>query len=365
MTNKINLFDLQTQKERISKRVNERMGAVLDHGQFIKGPEVWDLEDNLAEYVGVNNCITCGNGTDAIMIALMALGVKPGDEILVPSFTYAASAEPISLLGAIPVFVEVDHRTFNFDLEDARNRINERTVGVVVASLYGQCADYDSINKFFKERHLFVLEDGAQSFGARINDKRSCSFTDISTTSFFPTKPLGCYGDGGAIFTNDNHLGKLARQISTHGQEKKYEHVRLGVNSRLDTLQASIILEKLTIFDDEIQLRNSVADSYNELITNELIIKPKVAENHQSVFALYTIQTDYRNELMQALSDQNIPSGIYYQIPLHKQLAFSDGISKNLEYTESLCEKVLSIPMHPYLRSEEIEKVTKTINEFK
>ena len=365
MSNKINLFDLETQKNRISNKINKRISAVLDHGQFIKGPEVAELEEKLAEYVGVNHCITCGNGTDAIMVALMALGVRPGDEILVPSFTYAASAEPISLLGAIPVFVNVDERTFNFDLDDAKQRITDKTVGMVIASLYGQCADYHSINQFSKKNNLFVLEDGAQSFGAKIDDKRSCSFTDIATTSFFPTKPLGCFGDGGAIFTDNDDLGHLARQISTHGQEKKYEHVRLGVNSRLDTLQAAIILEKLSIFNEEIDLRNSIASSYDSLITNELITKPKIADGHQSVYALYTIQTDFRDELISYLNEDSIPSGVYYQIPLHKQLAFKDGVADNLELSEKLCKRVLSIPMHPYLQLSELEKITSVLNEFK
>ncbi len=187
MTNTINLFDLHSQKNLISDVISKRMEVVLNHGQFIQGPEVGELEEKLAQYVGVSHCITCGNGTDAIMVALMALGVKPGDEILVPSFTYAASAEPISLLGAVPVFVNVDERTFNFDINDAKTKVSENTVGIVAASLYGQCADYESINQFSKENGLFVLEDGAQSFGAKIHDKKSCSFTDISTTSFFPT----------------------------------------------------------------------------------------------------------------------------------------------------------------------------------
>tara|TARA_B100000212_G_scaffold45845_1_gene29593 strand:+ start:9249 stop:10349 length:1101 start_codon:yes stop_codon:yes gene_type:complete len=365
MSNKINLFDLKTQKNRISKKIDKRISAVLDHGQFIKGPEVAELEEKLAEYVGVKHCITCGNGTDAIMVALMALGVCPGDEILVPSFTYAASAEPISLLGAVPVFVNVDERTFNFDLDDAKQRITDKTVGMVVASLYGQCADYHSINQFSQNNNLFVLEDGAQSFGAKIDDKRSCSFTDIATTSFFPTKPLGCFGDGGAIFTDNDELGHLARQISTHGQEKKYEHVRLGVNSRLDTLQAAIILEKINIFDEEIDLRNSIASSYESLINNELITKPKIQNGHQSVYALYTLKTDNRDDLVKLLKERDIPTGIYYQIPLHKQKAFSDGVSKKLERTEILCGKVLSIPMHPYLKSADIDTIVNTLNEFK
>lgn len=365
MKSNINLFDLESQKLKIAENLNSRIQKVLNHGQFIKGPEVAELEQLLADYVGVKHCITCGNGTDAIMIALMALGVKPGDEILVPSFTYAASAEPISILGAIPVFVEVDQDTFNFDTQDAKNRLSPRTKGIVAASLYGQCADFDAINFFAKEHGLFVLEDGAQSFGGKIRNNKSCSFTDIATTSFFPTKPLGCYGDGGAIFTDNDELGLLSRQISSHGQAKKYEHIRLGVNSRLDTIQAAILLEKIAIFDNEISLRNKVANLYDSLITNPLITKPLINENYKSVYALYTIKTDFRDRFQEQLKEEGIPSGVYYQIPLHKQLAFKEGVASGLENSEELCNKVLSIPMHPYLDTDSQEKITEVINKIK
>jgi UDP-2-acetamido-2-deoxy-ribo-hexuluronate aminotransferase len=365
MSSSINLFDLSSQQNEIHEGLSKRLKSVLNHGQYIKGPEVTELEETLAKYAGVKHCITCGNGTDAIMIGLMALGIKPGDEILVPSFTYAASAEPISLLGAVPVFVEVDEDTFNFDTDDAENRLTTKTKGIVAASLYGQCADFEKINTFAKKNNLFVLEDGAQSFGAKIYDNRSCSFTDIATTSFFPTKPLGCYGDGGAIFTNDDELGLLSRQISSHGQAKKYEHIRLGVNSRLDTIQAAILLEKIAIFDKEIVLRNKVADLYDSLITNPLISKPLIKENYKSVYALYTLKTDLRDKFQKKLREEGIPSGVYYQIPLHKQLAFKDGVASGLERSETMCNKVLSIPMHPYLDLDSQEKIAEVINKIR
>lgn len=362
MSSPINLFDLSSQQKKIGNGISSRIKKVIRHGQFIKGPEVAELEQSLAQYAGVKHCVSCGNGTDAIMIALMALGIEPGDEILVPSFTYAASAEPISLLGAIPVFVEINHKTFNLDITDAENRLTSKTKGIVAASLYGQCADFKTINAFAKKNNLFVVEDGAQSFGAEILNKKSCSFTDIATTSFFPTKPLGCYGDGGAIFTDDDQLGLLARQISSHGQAKKYEHIRLGVNSRLDTIQAAILLEKLSIFDEEIYLKNEIANRYNQLINNSLISKPLIQKGHKSVFALYTIKIKDRNKFQERLKKKQIPSGVYYQIPLHKQKAFKDSISNNLARSEKICDEVLSIPMHPYLDLQSQEKIVEVLN---
>ena len=362
MNPKIGMFDLETQQVQIYKNINNRIKKVLSHGQYIKGPEVSELESKLAEYTGVKHCLTCGNGTDAIMISLMALKIMPEDEILVPSFTYAASAEPISLLGAKPVFVEVDNQTFNFDFQHAKKKLTSKTKGIIATSLYGQCADFHSINKFAKEHGLFVLEDGAQSFGAQIGDKKSCSFTDIATTSFFPTKPLGCYGDGGAIFTNNDDLALLVSQIRAHGQSKKYEHIRLGVNSRLDSIQAAILLEKLLIFPGEVELRNEVADQYNNLITTDLIEKPKIKDGFRSVYALYTIKTKLRDTIKNELKKVGVSTGIYYQIPLHKQLAFSNYPCEDLQGTEELCHNVLSLPMHPYLELSAQEEISKMLN---
>tara|TARA_B100000989_G_scaffold229542_1_gene176435 strand:+ start:6768 stop:7865 length:1098 start_codon:yes stop_codon:yes gene_type:complete len=365
MTLPIKLFDLDTQRKKIQDLIGLRINQVFEHGQYIKGPEVTELEENLAEYVGVKHCITCGNGTDAIMIALMALGVELGDEIIVPSFTYAASAEPISLLGAVPVFAEVDECTFNLDIEDVKNRLTPKTKGIIATSLYGQCASFNEINDFAKKNNLFVLEDGAQSFGATMHKEKSCSLTDIAATSFFPTKPLGCYGDGGAIFTNDDELGLSARQISSHGQAQKYEHIRLGVNSRLDTIQAAILLEKLKIFDEEIILRNNIAERYFLYLDNPSITKPLIQDDQTSVFALFTIKVKDRNEFQEKLKEKEIPSGVYYQIPLHKQKAFKNSISDNLSKSEKICDEVLSIPMHPYLDLRSQEKIIEVLNNIK
>ena len=365
MSKSIKLFDLESQQKKIQKDIKKRINKVFDHGQYIKGPEVFELEKLLSNYVGVKHCITCGNGTDAIMISLMALGIEPGDEILVPSFTYAASAEPIAILGATPVFVEIDENSFNLDIKDAEHRLTSKTKGIIATSLYGQCADFVSINKFAKKNDLFVLEDGAQSFGAEISNHKSCSFTDLATTSFFPTKPLGCYGDGGAIFTNNEELAILVSQISTHGQSEKYKHIRLGLNSRLDTIQAAILLEKFVILEDEINIKNEIAKRYESLIKNSLITKPLIEEKNKSVYALYTIKTDYRDRLKELLIKENIPFGIYYQIPLHKQRAFENSISSNLSLSEKICEQVLSLPLHPYLSRDSQEKIIEVLNNVK
>lgn len=251
----IEFIDLKAQQTRIKDKIDAGIQRVLAHGQYILGPEVAELEEKLADFVGAKYCITCANGTDALQIAQMALGIGPGDEVITPGFTYIATAETVALLGAKPVYVDIDPRTYNLDPTLLEAAITPRTKAIIPVSLYGQCADFDAINAIAAKYGIPVIEDAAQSFGATYKGKRSCNLTTIACTSFFPSKPLGCYGDGGAIFTNDDELAVVLRQIARHGQDRRYHHVRVGVNSRLDTLQAAILLPKLEIFEDEIQLR--------------------------------------------------------------------------------------------------------------
>ncbi len=255
--------DLQEQRRRIKDEIDAGIKGVLDHGRFILGPEVAELEDKLADFCGVRHCVSCANGTDALQIAQMALGIGPGDEVITPGFSYIATAETIAMLGAKIVYVDIDPRTYNLNPDKLEAAITPKTRAIIPVSLFGQCADFDAINAIANEHNIPVIEDAAQSFGATYNGRRSCSLSQIACTSFFPSKPFGCYGDGGALFTNDDELAKIIRQIARHGQEKRYHHVRVGVNSRLDAIQAAILLAKLRIFiDDEINSRNTVAARY-------------------------------------------------------------------------------------------------------
>ena len=261
----IEFIDLKTQQARIKSQIDAAIQRVLAHGQYILGPEVAELEEKLAAYTGAKHCITVANGTDALQIAQMALGIGPGDEVVMPGFTYIATAETVALLGAKPVYVDIDPRTYNLDSALLEAAITSRTKAIVPVSLYGQCADFDAINAIAAKYRIPVIEDAAQSFGATYKSRKSCNLSTIACTSFFPSKPLGCYGDGGAIFTNDDELAKVMRQIARHGQDRRYHHVRVGVNSRMDTLQAAILLPKLTLLEEEIQCRQKVADWYGEL----------------------------------------------------------------------------------------------------
>ena len=259
----IEFIDLKNQQARIKDKIDAGIQRVLSHGQYILGPEVTELEDRLADFVGAKYCISCANGTDALQIVQMALGVGPGDEVITPGFTYVATAETVALLGAKPVYVDIDPRTYNLDPQLLEAAITPRTKAIIPVSLYGQCADFDAINAIASKYGIPVIEDAAQSFGASYKGKRSCNLSTVACTSFFPSKPLGCYGDGGAIFTNDDELATAIRQIARHGQDRRYHHIRVGVNSRLDTLQAAILLPKLEIFEEEIALRQKVAAEYD------------------------------------------------------------------------------------------------------
>ncbi|MCW1244307.1 DegT/DnrJ/EryC1/StrS family aminotransferase [Pseudomonas sp. SAICEU22] len=353
----IEFIDLKSQQARIKDRIDARIQRVLNHGQYILGPEVAELEEKLAQFVGAKHCITCANGTDALQIAQMALGIGPGDEVITPGFTYIATAETVALLGAKPVYVDIDPRTYNLDPQKLEAAITPRTKAIIPVSLYGQCADYDAINAIAAKYSIPVIEDAAQSFGATYKGKRSCNLTTIACTSFFPSKPLGCYGDGGAIFTNDDDVAKVLRQISRHGQDRRYHHVRVGVNSRLDTLQAAILLPKLEIFEEELGQRQRIASLYGESLKALRVESiPYVEEWNTSAYAQYTILVDQRDQLQEKLKKQGIPTAVHYPIPLNKQPAVADA-SVQLPTGDRVAERVMSLPMHPYLGDEAVATI--------
>jgi UDP-2-acetamido-2-deoxy-ribo-hexuluronate aminotransferase len=345
-------IDLAAQQARIKSEIDAGIQRVLAHGKYILGPEVAELEGKLAAYTGAKYCITCANGTDALQIAQMALGIGPGDEVITPGFSYIATAETVALLGAKPVYVDIDPRTYNLDPTKLEAAITPQTKAIIPVSLYGQCADFDAINTIAARHGLPVIEDGAQSFGASYKGRKSGNLTTIGCTSFFPSKPLGCYGDGGAIFTNDEELATVLRQIARHGQDRRYHHIRVGVNSRLDTLQAAILLPKLVIFAEEIELRNQVAAKYTQLLnTADIETTPYLEEYNTSAWAQYTIRVENREQVQHKLREAGIPTAVHYPIPLNKQPAVADTKAQ-LPIGDEVAEKVISLPMHPYIKAE-------------
>jgi UDP-2-acetamido-2-deoxy-ribo-hexuluronate aminotransferase len=352
-------IDLAAQQARIKDKIDANIQAVLAHGKYILGPEVDELEEKLAAYTGAKYCISVANGTDALQIAQMALGIGFGDEVIVPGFSYIATAETPAVLGAKPIYVDIDPVTFNIDLSKIEAAITPKTKAIIAVSLYGQCADFDAINDIAERHNLAVIEDGAQSFGATYKGRKSCNLSTIGCTSFFPSKPLGCYGDGGAVFTNDEELAKVIRQIARHGQDKRYHHIRVGINSRLDTLQAAILLPKLEILDEEIQLRNEVAERYAKLLKDADVITPEIEVYNTSVWAQYTIRTQERDALQEKLKAAGIPTAIHYPIPLNKQPAVADA-EANLAIGDRVAGEVISLPMHPYISEIELLKVVET-----
>ena len=369
--------DLKKQYEVLKKDIDQAMLEVAASGAFIMGKQVKELEQQLAEYVGVKHCVSCANGTEALTLALKAWGIKADDAVFVPDFTFFASAEVVSLEGATPVFVDVDADTFNID-PVALEKTIEKTIKegklqpkvIITVDLFGLPADYPEIRKIADKYHLLILEDGAQGFGGEINGKKACSFGDISTTSFFPAKPLGCYGDGGAIFTDNDEWASLMDSLRVHGKGSfKYDNVRIGMNSRLDTIQAAILKVKFDAFKKyELNDVNKAADLYTKKL-KDLVKTPVVPEGYLSSWAQYTIQLQaekQRDGLQAYLKEQGIPTMVYYPKPMHEQTAYLNlGYhSGDFPATESLCGKVLSLPMHPYLTEEEINKVCQAISEF-
>lgn len=353
--------DLAAQQARIKDQIDQNIQKVLAHGKYILGPEVTELEEKLAAYCGAKHCISVANGTDALQIAQMALGVGHGDEVIVPGFSYIATAETPAVLGAKPVYVDIDPRTYNLNPEKLEAAITPYTKAIIPVSLYGQCADFDTINAIAEKHGIPVIEDGAQSFGASYQGKKSCNLTTIGCTSFFPSKPLGCYGDGGAIFTNDDELATILRQIARHGQDRRYHHVRVGVNSRLDTLQAAILLPKLALLEEEIELRNKAAANYTRLLNEAGINSTPFLEQHNvSAWAQYTLRVDDRELVQAKLKEAGIPTAVHYPIPLNKQPAVSDERA-SLPEGDMAAEQVMSLPMHPYITEEEQTTVVESL----
>ena len=354
-------FNLELQQLRIKNLIDDKISKVLAHGEYILGPEVAELEQKLVSYTGAKHCISCGNGTDALHISLMALGVGPGDEVIVPGFTYIAPAEAVAILGAIPVYVDVMPGTYNIDYSKIEDAISPRTKAIIAVSLYGQCPDFDAINTIASEHELPVIEDAAQSFGATYKGRSSCNLSTIATTSFFPTKPLGCYGDGGAVFTSDHELAVEIRQIARHGQDKRYHHARVGVNSRLDSIQAAVLLAKLSIFDDELILRNKVASKYLALLSGVNVKSvPIVSPFSLSVWAQFTIEVVNRDKIQSGLSEKGIPTAIHYPTPLNKQPAVMDQNSF-IPISDEASRHVISLPMGPYLDEDEQRTVIREL----
>lgn len=348
----IAFVDLAAQRGRLKAEIDNAIHNVLTHGQYILGPEVDELEAKLAGYCGSDFCVTVANGTDALQIALMALGVGPGDEVITPAFSYIATAEAALVLGARPVYVDIDPHSFNMAPQLVERAITSRTKAIIPVSLYGQCADFDAINAIAARHGLPVIEDAAQSFGATYKGRKSGNLSTIACTSFFPSKPLGCYGDGGAIFTSDPELAKLVRQIARHGQERRYYHVRVGVNSRLDTLQAAILLPKLAILDDEIAARQQVAARYMSAMSDLPVALPRVAKGNVSAWAQFTIGVENRDAVQSVLRDAGIPTAIHYPMPLNRQPACRDE-NAILPAGDKASREVLSLPMHPYLEADQ------------
>lgn len=356
----IPIIDLAAQQKYVRDKIEAAISRVLDHGQYILGPEVTELEERLVDYTGASYCITCANGTDALQIALMALGVGRGDEVIIPSFSYIATAEAATLLGARPVYIDVDENTFNLDADQLEAAITPKTKAIIPVSLYGQPAEYDIINAIAEKYSLPVIEDGAQSFGATYKGRKSCNLTKIGCTSFFPSKPLGCYGDGGAIFTSDTGLAETLRQIARHGQDRRYHHIRVGVNSRLDTIQAAILLAKLDLLDEEIAGRNAVAERYSAAFSAKNTIKPpQIVEGRLSAWAQYTVRIADRNAVQSALKMAKISTAVHYPLTLNRQPAVAEDV--HLPRGDKAANEVLSLPISPYLSEAEQMHIIETM----
>ena len=364
-------IDLKAQYKNHKERIDQRIQKVLSHGKYILGPEVKELEEGLSQYCEVKHCIGVANGTDALQLSLMALGIRPGDYILTTSFSFFATSEVISLLGATPVFVDICPNSYNISPESLKEAISAlkddgiKPRAIISVDLFGLPADYKAIQQIADENDLYVVEDAAQGFGGSIQSRKACSFGDIATTSFFPAKPLGCYGDGGAVFTNDDSLAELIRSLRVHGKGlDKYDNVRVGLNSRLDTVQAAILLEKLAIFDQELAKKQQLADQYSQGLRDKFIV-PSIPEEFSSSWAQYCIipKQGGREEYMTKLKDAEIPTAIYYGKPLHQQSVYCD-LKQYVDLTnsEKVAQLIFSLPMHPYVADEQCDQILSILN---
>ncbi len=375
MINGVNMqfIDLGAQRARIEDKINSAIAHVVASGKYILGPKVTEFEEKLAEYLGVKHVIACANGTDALKMPLMAKNIGLGDAVFCPSFTFSATAEVVALVGAEPVFVDVLPDTFNIDVEKLSHAIEMikkegrlKPKAIIAVDLFGLSADYVQIAQVAAKENLFVIEDAAQSMGGRSGNTMCGAFGDVAATSFYPAKPLGCYGDGGAMMTNDDHFAKLLRSILFHGKgETQYDNVRIGMNSRLDSIQAAILLEKFVIFEDEMEKRVEIAQRYSNGL-RDIVTVPEIGENIRSAYAQYTIKVKERDKLKDFLQKNSIPTMIYYKTPLHQQPAYKHFpyVKDSLSVSESLGECVLSLPMHPYLTQTDQDMIIKKIRDF-
>jgi dTDP-4-amino-4,6-dideoxygalactose transaminase len=365
MPHSIAFIDLARQRDRIRNGLDAAISRVLDHGEYIMGPEVLELERKLEAFCGARHAMTCASGTDALILALLAMRLRPGDAVVIPSFTFCATAEPVILLGGIPIFADVVENTFNMDPESLKAAILTARKhglplrGVITVDLFGQPCEYAAIECIARDNNLWLICDAAQAFGATYRNHKIGTIGDITSTSFFPAKPLGCYGDGGALFTANDDTADLVRSLRAHGQgNNKYDNVRIGINGRLDTIQAAILLEKLTIFAEEIGARNRVAAWYDGLLPVDFA-RPALIEDVTSVWAQYTVRTSRRDDWLAFLRDHGVPAAVYYPRPLHRQTAYAGYpiAGDHLATAEQLARTVLSLPMHPYLTAEEQSRI--------
>lgn len=359
-------LDLKPQYKALEAAINQRIQTVLNHGQFILGPEVVECEKALSAYIGSKYCLTAASGTDGLMMVLMALGVGPGDEVITTPFSFFATAEVISLVGATPVFVDIEDEAYNLDPKLIEKAITPKTKAIMPVSLYGQPADYDEINQIAAKHKIPVIEDAAQSFGAPYKGKKSCNLTYVSATSFFPAKPLGCYGDGGAVFTNDEALHKKMEQIRVHGQASRYHHVSMGINGRLDTLQCAILIEKLKRYDWELERRNKIAAAYNEGFASlgSKCVTPKLRANRGSVWAQYTVLVQDRDGFAAKLKEKGVPTSVHYPSPLHHQPVYAHLKSKySCPVAERVSKQCISLPMFPDMSDEQVAHVVKSVRD--
>ncbi len=361
----VDFIDLKTQYQRDKEAIWSRLSKNMENATFILGPDVAELEKTLASYVGVKHAIGVASGTDALWIPLLAYGVGPGDEVITTPFTFVATIEVIALVGAKPVFVDIDPKTYLIDINQIEKAITPRTKGIIPVSLYGQTPDMDAINAIAQKHNLWVMEDAAQSFGALYKGRKSCGLCDVAATSFFPSKPLGCYGDGGMIFTNDDDLATKMRQIANHGQHVRYQHRYVGMNARLDTLQASILLAKWPHFEDEANARHKIGNFYTELLKDTVTTPVLEPTTTRSVYAQYTIRVKNRDHFIAKLKENGIPTAVHYPIPLHLQEAYANlGYKKgDFPHAEKAAEEVVSLPMHPFLTEETIHFIVNTVKQ--
>ncbi len=359
---KINFIDLQSQYQKYKEEIDTQIHDVLNTSSYIMGSKVSELEEALSKFVGVKHSIACSSGTDALLMALMALNIKAGDEVITSPFTFIATAEMIAFVGAKPVFVDIDEKTYNIDPSKIEAAITEKTKAIMPVSIFGQTPNMNAINAIAKKHDLKVIEDAAQSFGAEYNGIKSCNLSDVACTSFFPAKPLGCYGDGGAIFTNDDELAEKIRVILNHGQSSKYFHSHVGINGRIDTIQAGVLNVKLKYFQDEIEKRQAIAQKYNENLKN--IVIPSVADGCTSAWAQYCIRVPNRDEMMKKCSEKGVPTAIYYPLPLHLQEVFASlGYQKgDFPVTEKVSDDIMALPMSAFLKDEEQDYIIEVVN---